>query len=161
MSEENVRTYFAQFGLENRVVDHQEMGDTVEHAAKLLGCQPKEIAKAMTFLVEDVPVLITMAGDAKVDNHKFKAKFHTKAKMIPKEDVETRIGHLPGAVCPFAVDPDVRVYLDESLKRFDTVYTAGGSTTSTIGLSIPELETYAQPIEWVDVGKNWQSSQAN
>ncbi|GAF38408.1 hypothetical protein FC83_GL001660 [Agrilactobacillus composti DSM 18527 = JCM 14202] len=156
MSVENVKAYFKQLHLPGRVVEHAAIGDTVAHAAQLLHCQPAEIAKSMTFLVHDQPVLIVMAGDAKVDNKKYKQAFATKAKMIPGDEVAAIIGHEPGAVCPFAVKDDVAIYLDDSLKRFETVYTAGGSTNSTIGLSIPELAKYTHFLDWVNVGKGWQ-----
>ncbi|AUJ29407.1 MULTISPECIES: YbaK/EbsC family protein [Liquorilactobacillus] len=155
MSIENVRQYFKQFGLADRVVEHDHIGDTVAHAAQVLNCEERQIVKAMTFMVDDQPILIAMAGDAKVDNHKFKATFHSRAKMIPFDQVESLIGHIPGAVTPFAVNPGVKIYLDASLKRFKTVYTAGGSLNSTIKLSLGELEKYTKLTDWVDVGKGW------
>lgn len=155
MSIENVRQYFKQFGLADRVVEHDHIGDTVAHVAQVLNCEERQIVKAMTFMVDDQPILIAMSGDAKVDNHKFKAAFHSRAKMIPFDQVESLIGHIPGAVTPFAVKQDVKVYLDASLKRFDVAYTAGGSLNSTIKLSVAELEKYAKPVGWIDVGKGW------
>ncbi|MDI6666749.1 YbaK/EbsC family protein [Leuconostoc falkenbergense] len=155
MSIENVREYFSQFNLDNRVVEHSDIGDTVTHAAQILGCEEKQIVKSMTFIIHEKPVLVALAGDAKVDNKKFKNEFQSRPKMIPFEEVEKLVGHVPGAVTPFAVNKDVRVYLDVSLKRFNTVYTAGGSLNSTIMLSIDELEKYASPVDWVDVAKGW------
>lgn len=155
MSYENVKSYFDQAGLGNRVVVRDHIGDTVEHAAEAIGCEPARIAKTMSFLVNDQPILIVMAGDAKVNNTKYKACFHQKAVMIPGSQVEALIGHLPGAVCPFALKEGVQVYLDVSLKRFDILYTAGGSLNSTIQLSLEELEQHAAPAEWVDVCKGW------
>lgn len=155
MSLENVKNFFSEYGLQDRIVEHDSIGDTVAHAAQTLNCKEAQIAKTMTFFVYDAPILISMAGDAKVDNKKFKAVFQAKAKMIPGNEVEQIIGHIPGAVCPFALNDDVKVYLDISLKRFETIYTAGGSLNSTIKLSLKELEKYAQPINWIDVGKGW------
>ncbi|WP_311406843.1 YbaK/EbsC family protein [Liquorilactobacillus uvarum] len=158
MSIENVRNYFKQYGLEDRVVEHEHIGDTVSHAAQVLGCEERQIVKAMTFMVDDQPILIAMAGDAKVDNKKFKATFHSKAKMVPFDQVSKLIGHVPGAVTPFAVNENVKVYLDISLKRFETIYTAGGSLNSTISLSLSELEKYSNFTEWIDVAKGWVSN---
>ncbi|MGX4593205.1 YbaK/EbsC family protein [Leuconostoc sp. JNUCC 76] len=154
MSVENVRQFFKKYHLENRIVEHENIGDTVEHAAELLKCEIKQIAKSMTFIVEENPVLIVLAGDKKVDNKKFKSTYNSRPKMIPFDQVADRIGHIPGAVTPFAIKSDVKVYLDVSLKRFETVFAAGGSTNSTIELSIDELENYAHPLDWVDVGKD-------
>lgn len=155
MSYEKVKDYFEQAGLGDRVVVREHIGDTVEHAAEAIGCEPARIAKTMSFLVDGKPVLVVMAGDAKIHNPKYKACFHQKAVMIPGDQVEELIGHLPGAVCPFALKEDVRVYLDVSLKRFDLLYTAGGSLNSTVKLSLEELVRYAEPVEWVDVCKGW------
>ncbi|MFD1671616.1 YbaK/EbsC family protein [Agrilactobacillus yilanensis] len=155
MSYEQVKQYFTSQGLAQRVVVHEAIGDTVVHAAQVLGCTPAHIAKTMSFLVNEQVVLIVMAGDAKVDNKKFKAEFSKKAKMVPRTVLESRVGHGPGAVCPFALKPDVAVYLDMSLQRFKTVYTSGGSVNSTVKISPSELEVYAHPVKWVDVGKDW------
>lgn len=155
MSYEKVKGFFDRAGLGERVVLRDHIGDTVEHAAEAIGCMPEHIVKTMSFLVDGQPILICMAGDAKVNNTKYKAGFHQKAVMVPGDQVEERIGHLPGAVCPFAVNEGVKIYLDVSLKRFDTVYTAGGSVNSTVELSLGELETYAAPEGWIDVCKGW------
>lgn len=155
MSYEKVKSYFDQAGLGDRVVVREHIGDTVEHAAEAIGCEPARIAKTMSFLVNEKPILIVMAGDAKVNNTKYKACFHQKAVMIPGSQVEEMIGHLPGAVCPFALKDGVEVYLDVSLKRFDILYTAGGSLNSTVKLSLEELEQHAAPAGWIDVCKGW------
>lgn len=154
MSYENVKKFFDQVGLGDRVVVREYIGDTVEHAAKAIGCKPEYIVKTMSFLVDGKPILICMAGDAKVNNTKYKACFHQKAIMIPGDRVEEMIGHVPGAVCPFAVREEVKVYLDISLKRFSVVYTAGGSIVSTVKLTLEELEKYAVPECWIDVCKD-------
>ncbi|MCD8015325.1 MAG: YbaK/EbsC family protein [Lachnospiraceae bacterium] len=155
MSYEAVKKFFEEKNLGDRVVVRDHIGDTVEHAAEAIGCKPEHIVKTMSFLQDGKAVLICMAGDAKVDNPKYKAMFHQKAVMIPGEQVERLTGHVPGAVCPFAIPADVDVYLDVSLKRFEVIYTAGGSLNSTVKLSLPELEKYANPVSWVDVCKGW------
>lgn len=155
MSYEKVKEYFNSKGLGERVIVREHIGDTVEHAAQSIGCKPAQIAKTMSFIVNEKPILILMAGDTKVDNQKYKACFHQKAVMIHGSQVEKLIGHVPGAVCPFAINKDIPVYLDISLKRFETIYTAGGSLNSTVTLSLVELEQYASPVEWVDVCKGW------
>lgn len=155
MSYENVKKYFDQVGLGERVVVREHIGDTVEHAAEAIGCKPEHIVKTMSFLLDGKPALVCMAGDAKVNNTKYKACFHQKAVMIPADQVEKLIGHVPGAVCPFAVCEGVKVYLDISLKRFSTVYTAGGSINSTVKLTLEELEKLAAPQCWIDVCKGW------
>lgn len=158
MAIELVRAYFEQFGMAGRIQEFDTSSATVELAAQAIGCAPAHIAKSLTFLVEDKAVLIVAAGDAKVDNPKFKAQFHTKAKMLTPEEVERLIGHAVGGVCPFAVKDGVSVYLDISLKRFDMVYPACGSSNSAIGLTIPELEQYAGSLGWIDVCKNWETA---
>lgn len=155
MSYEKVKEYFKQNGLEDRLTVREQIGDTVEHAAQAIGCEPARIAKTMSFFVSGEPVLVVMAGDAKVDNRKYKDCFHQKAIMIPGNQVEEIIGHQPGAVCPFAIREGVKVYLDISLKRFDIVHTAGGSLNSTIKLSVEELEKFAMPEKWIDICKGW------
>lgn len=155
MSYEKVKAYFEGKGLGDRVVVREHIGDTVEHAAIAIGCKPEHIAKTMSFLQNGNPVLVCMAGDAKISNPKYKETFHQKAMMIPGPQVEELIGHGLGAVCPFAVKEGVSVYLDISLKRFETVYAAGGSVNSTVTLSVPELEQYSCPVGWVDVCKDW------
>ena len=157
MSIEKVKAYFAQFGMEDRVLEFPVSSATVELAAQALHCEPCRIAKTLSFAVGDTPVLIVAAGDARIDNHKYKARFATKAKMLTPEQAAQRIGHAVGGVCPFAVQPGVEVYLDASLKRFDTVFPACGSSNSAIELTIPELEQYSGYKDWVDVCKDWQA----
>lgn len=156
MSIQKVREYFAQWGMEDRVQELSQSSATVEEAAAALHTEGKRIAKSMSFLVDDQPILVIFAGDARVDNHKFKMRFHKKATMIKYDDVERLIGHPVGGVCPFAINPGVAVYLDESLQRFQTVFPACGSANSAIELTLPELETYSHAKEWVDVSKGWQ-----
>ena len=155
MSYENVKFYFESAHMGQRVMEFEQSSATVEEAAEAVGCEPRQIAKTMSFLVGDTPTLIVTAGDTKIDNKKYKAAFHQKAKMIPKELVETYIGHAPGGVCPFAVKPEVIVYLDVSLKRFDKVYPAGGNGHSAVELSIGELEQFSHSVQWVDVCSGW------
>ena len=155
MAIERVREYFRKFGMEERVQEFEVSSATVELAAEALHCEPCRIAKTLSFMVNEAPILIVTAGDAKIDNSKFKAKFKTKAKMLGYEEVEGYIGHAVGGVCPFAINEGVTVYLDESLKRFQTVFPACGSSNSAIELTIEELEKYAAPTEWVDVCKGW------
>lgn len=153
MSIEKVKEYFDKFGLKDNVLELLESSATVELAAKALGCEEARIAKTLSFIVEEKPVLIVTAGDVKIDNSKYKSTFHTKAKMLKFEDVEKLIGHAVGGVCPFAVNEGVKVYLDESLKRFKTVFPACGSANSAIELTIVELEKYSNSIAWIEVTK--------
>lgn len=156
MSIEKVRAFFREKGIEDRVQEFPVSSATVELAAQALGVEGKRIAKTLSFLVGDQCVLIVAAGDAKVDNAKFKAQFHTKAKMLPHDLVPEYVGHAVGGVCPFAVKEGVAVYLDESLRRFETVFPACGSSNSAIELTIPELMAYADTDAWIDVCKGWQ-----
>ena len=158
MSIEKVKDYFRQYGMEGRVLEFPVSSATVELAAQALGCEPGRIAKTLSFLVGDRAMLIVAAGDAKVDNHKYKAQFGVKAKMLSADEVTELVGHAVGGVCPFAVNEGVTVYLDESLKRFDTVYPACGSSNSAIELTIPELERYSGFAGWIDVCKGWAES---
>lgn len=153
MSLEMVKEYFKRYGIENRIQELKESSATVELAAKALDTEPECIAKTLSFKVEDKPILIVVAGDVKIDNAKYKAKFNTKAKMLQPDEVEELIGHKVGGVCPFAIKENVKVYLDVSLKRFDYVYPAAGSGNSAIKLSIEELERYSNYSEWIDVSK--------
>lgn len=159
MAYEKVKDFFEQIGLSERITEHASTGDTVEHAAEIIGCTPAEIAKSLSFLVNEKPVMVVMAGDARVNSSKFKAKFHQKPAMVPREDVEQLIGHKPGGVCPFAVNEDVPVYLDISMRRFEKVHTAGGIDTATLWVSIAELEKYSGAVEWVDVCKGWYENE--
>ena len=156
MSIENAREYLKKFGLDNKIRDFDTSSATVELAAQALGCEPERIAKSLSFLVDDAAVLIIAAGDAKVDNRKFKDFFQQKAKMLSPEDVERMIGHAVGGVCPFGVKSGVKVYLDKSLKRFGTVFPACGSSNSAIELTLDELERTSGYVSWVDVCKNWE-----
>ena len=156
MSIQRVKEYFRALGMEGRVLELDMSSATVELAAQALGCRPCRIAKTLSFLVEGRPILIVAAGDAKVDNPKYKARFGTKAKMLTPQEAEELVGHAVGGVCPFAVNGGVTVYLDESLKRFETLFPACGSSNSAIELSIPELERYSGFESWVDVCKVWR-----
>ena len=153
MSVETVREYFKQYGMEDKVLEFELSSETVELAAKAAGTEPCRIAKTMSFMVADEPILILLAGDVKVDNRKFKDTFHTKAKMLSGDQLIELVGHPHGGVCPFAVKEGVKVYLDESLKRFETVFPAAGSANSAIELTISELERTSGYIAWVDVAK--------
>ncbi len=155
MAIEPVKAYFRQYGMEDRIREFSVSSATVELAAQALGCQGCRIAKSLSFSVNGEPILVVAAGDARVDNAKFKAQFTVKAKMLSPEDTLSRIGHAIGGVCPFAVKEGVKVYLDASLKRFDTVFPACGSSSSAIELTIPELEQYSACAGWVDVCKDW------
>ena len=154
MSVEKVRAYLEHFGVSDRIREFDVSSATVELAAQAVGCEPARIAKTLSFLVDGRCVLIVAAGDAKIDNSKYKAQFHTKAKMLSHEEAETLIGHAVGGVCPFAVNEGVDVYLDESLKRFETVFPAAGSANSAIELTCEELFDYSRAKEWMDVCKN-------
>lgn len=153
MSVEKVREYFKKYNIEDRIQEFEESSATVELAAKALKCEPKRIAKTLSFKVNDKPILVVVAGDAKIDNSKYKAQFNKKAKMLTYDEVLELIGHPVGGVCPFAINDGVEVYLDKSLKRFETVYPACGSANSAIELSIEELEKYSNYASWVDVCK--------
>ena len=157
MSIEAGRAYFRQFGMEDRVQEFTVSSATVDLAAKALGVEGARIAKTLSFLLGDACILIVAAGDARVDNKKYKERFGLKAKMLAHDDVPEYIGHAVGGVCPFAVKDGVKVYLDESLKRFETVFPAAGSANSAIELTIPELEKYSKFDGWVDVCKDWRT----
>lgn len=156
MAIEKVREYFKGFGIDNRILEFDVSSATVELAAQALGCEGKRIAKSLSFNINGDAILVVCAGDGKVDNAKYKATFGVKAKMLTPDEAVTLIGHAVGGVCPFAVNDGVKVYLDESLKRFETVFPACGSSNSAIELTISELEKYSAYIEWVDVCKGWQ-----
>lgn len=156
MAIEKVRECFARWGIQERILEFDVSSATVELAAQALNCEGARIAKTLSFLVGEESVLVVAAGDARVDNHKFKETFGVKAKMIPGDEVEQRIGHAVGGVCPFGINAGVRVFLDESLRRFETVYPACGSSNSAVCFTIPELEKYSAAERWVDVCKDWQ-----
>lgn len=157
MSIERVKAYFKEFGMEEKIQEFQVSSATVELAAKALGCQPQRIAKTLSFLIDGHAILIVAAGDTKIDNPKYKAQFGAKAKMLSPDQVEELVGHGVGGVCPFAVNEGVKVYLDVSLKRFETVFPACGSTNSAIELSMDEMEKYSGYEEWVDVCKGYSA----
>ena len=154
MSIEKVRNYFKSLGIEGKILEFDVSSATVELAAKALNCEPGKIAKTLSFSVDEKPVLIVCAGDAKIANSKFKACFKTKAKMLAHDDVERLVGHGVGGVCPFAVNDDVAIYLDESLKKYDFLYPACGSSNSAIKLTVGEIEKYSHAVGWVDVCKD-------
>lgn len=156
MSIEKVRAYFQKYGMEDRIQEFDVSSATVALAAEALHCEPQRIAKTLSFYVEGHAVLIVTAGDTKIDNAKYKAQFGTKAKMLSVDEVETMVGHAVGGVCPFAVKEGADIYLDISLKRFDTVFPACGSSNSAIELSIEELEKYSGSKEWIDVCKGYE-----
>lgn len=155
MAIEKVVSFFKQYGLDKKIQQFDQSSATVELAAQALHCQPCRIAKTLSFIVNDKPILIVAAGDAKIDNAKFKAQFKTKPVMIAFDQVEEKIGHAVGGVCPFAVNEGVRVYLDVSLKRFETVFPACGSSNSAIELTVDQLQKYSHYAAWIDVCKNW------
>lgn len=155
MAIEKVKAYFRKYGMEERIQEFDVSSATVELAAEALHCEPQRIAKTLSFMVENEAVLIVTAGDAKIDNPKYKATFGKKAKMLSPDEVEALVGHAVGGVCPFAVNEGVKVYLDISLKRFETVFPACGSSNSAMELTIPELEKYSGYTEWVDVCKGY------
>ena len=158
MSLERAKAHLERFGLADRIQLFDVSSATVELAAQAVGCEPARIAKTLSFLHEDGAVLIVCAGDAKIDNSKFKAQFHHKATMLTPEQVLAFTGDIIGGVCPFAIEhPDVTTYLDISLKRFDIVYPAAGSANSAVELSLPELEECSGRAGWIDVCKGWQT----
>lgn len=159
MSISRVREYLGRFGLDDKVLEFETSSATVELAAQAVGVIPARIAKTLSFALPDGPILVVAAGDAKIDNPRFKAQFHAKAKMPGFDEVEALIGHGVGGVCPFGVNDGVRTYLDVSLKRFDTVFPACGSANSAIELTYDQLEAAAQNCQgWVDVCKGWREA---
>ena len=154
MAIEKVRDYFKQWNIETRILEFQTSSATVELAAQAVGCAPERIAKTLSFKLAEKCVLVVAAGDARIDNSKFKAHFKTKAKMLSAEEVEHLVGHGIGGVCPFAVNSNVDIYLDDSLKRFETVFPACGSSNSAIELTCDELFRYSDAEKWIDVCKN-------
>ncbi len=160
MAIDAVKAYFRQYGMEDRVLEFPTSSATVELAAQAAGCEPCRIAKSLTFLVGEGAVLVVCAGDAKIDNGKYKAQFGVKAKMLTPDQVETMVGHAVGGVCPFGIREGVAVYLDRSLRRFQSVFPAAGSSNSAIELTIGELERYSGYTAWVDVCKGWNEPDA-
>lgn len=156
MSVERVRNYLKQWDLQEKIQEFEVSSATVELAAQAVGCEPARIAKTMSFLVDGRAILIVLAGDVKIDNRKFKDRFHVKASMIRQEDVERLTGHPVGGVCPFDVKEGVDVYLDDSMKRFEVMFPAAGSANSAVGLTLKELETASRCTGWVDVSKPYE-----
>lgn len=153
MAIERVREYFAERGIADRIQEFDVSSATVELAAEALGCEPCRIAKSITFHAENKVIMIVTAGDCKIDNSKYKKQFGTKARMLGRDEAENLVGHAVGGVCPFAVNEGVEIYLDNSLKRFETVFPACGSSNSAVEFTIPELEKYTDFHSWVDVCK--------
>ena len=153
MSLERAKAYLAEKGYADHIIELEDSSATVQLAAQALGVEPGMIAKTMSFLIGEEAILILTEGTAKVDNRKYKDTFHMKAKMIPFEEVENWIGHAPGGVCPFGIKEGIKVYLDESLKQFDTVYPAAGNDHSAVKRTIAELEEVAGAADWVNVCK--------
>lgn len=158
MSVEAVKEYFSHYGIADRIREFPVSSATVELAAQALNCAPERIAKTLSFKLKKAgkSILIVTAGDAKIDNPKFKAVFGERALMLKADEVETTIGHPVGGVCPFGINPGIDVFLDDSLKRFESVYPACGNSNNAIELTIPELEKYTQFKQWIDVCKNWE-----
>ena len=156
MAIDKVKEYFRQYGREKDILEFEASSATVELAAKAANVIPARIAKTISLKLEDGCILVVTAGDARIDNAKYRAEFKTKAKMLPHDEVEVLIGHEVGGVCPFAINDNVAVYLDISLKRFDTVFPAAGNGNSAIELTCQELYEYARASAWVDVCKEWE-----
>ena len=153
MSLAKAKKYLEEKGYVDHIIELEDSSATVELAAQALGVEPGMIAKTLSFLIGDTPILILTEGTVRIDNHKYKDTFHAKAKMIPFDDVEAYIGHAPGGVCPFGIKEGIPVYLDESLKKFDIVYPAAGNDHSAVKLTIAELESVSGEKKWVDVCK--------
>lgn len=158
MINETVKKWLDNRGLGDRLTEHSETIDTVEHAALQIGCTEAEIAKTLSFIVDDEPVVVVMAGDGRVNSSKFKAKFHTKPHMIPRDQVEELTGFQPGGECPFGVPSDIPVWLDVSMKRFEYVHPAGGNEFTSVKLTPDELEKASGAVGWCDVCKGWRES---
>lgn len=154
MSLEKAKEYLQKYGLEKRIMEFDVSSATVEEASKAINCKQEEIAKTLSFIVDNTPILIVVSGDSKIDNSKFKTEFHTKAKMIPFDSVEELIGHAVGGVCPFGINKNVEVYLDNSLKRFNIIYPACGSSNSAVRLTLEELGKTSNYKKWIDVCKD-------
>lgn len=155
MSIEKVREYLKQFNKDNDILEMEQSTATVELAAQALGTEPARIAKSLSFQDGEGAMIVVVAGDVKIDNKKFKNEFNFKAKMLTPEDAITFTGHAVGGVCPFALPKDVSVFLDESMKRFETMFPACGSSNSAIEVTLHELEEYSNSQKWIDVCKDW------
>ena len=153
MSLVKAKEYLTKYGLENKIMEFDVSSATVKEAAKAINCKEEKIVKTLSFIVNDIPILIAVAGDSKIDNSKFKEEFQTKAKMIPFDNVEELIGHAVGGVCPFGINENVEVYLDNSLKRLSIVYPVCGSSNSAVKLTLYELEKASNCKKWIDVCK--------
>jgi prolyl-tRNA editing enzyme YbaK/EbsC (Cys-tRNA(Pro) deacylase) len=156
MINEKVKNFLIKNKLGDRLTEYSETIDTVEHAAQQVGCTESEIAKTLSFMVDDKPVVVVMAGDGRVNSSKFKSQFHTKPHMIPRESVEDLIGFQPGGVCPFAVNSNIPIWLDISIKRFDYVHPAGGNAFTSVKVSPTELEAVSGAEGWCDICKGWE-----
>ena len=159
MPADKVREYLKTKGLETSISVHPGTIDTVEHAAQQIGCSEAEIAKTLSFLVDEKPIIIVMAGDARVNSSKFKSQFHQKPSMIPRDMVLELIGHEPGGVCPFAIKEGVPVYLDVSMKRFEKVHPAAGDEFTSAELTLDELFAVSGALDWCDVCKGWEGEE--
>ena len=156
MLNENVYKWLDERGYADRITEHTETIDTVEHAAQQIGCTEAEIAKTLSFIVDEKPVVVVMAGDGRVNSSKFKALFHTKPSMVPRDKVEELIGFVPGGVCPFGVPERIPIWLDISMKRFGYVHPAGGNEFTSVKLTPEELEKVCGAVGWCDVCKGWE-----
>ena len=153
-----VKEFLEEKGFGDRFTEHAETIDTVEHAAQQIGCTESEIAKTLSFIVEEKPVIVVMAGDGKVNSSKFKAQFHAKPSMVPRDKVEELVGFAPGGVCPFGVDKSIPVWLDLSMKRFAYVHPAGGNEFVSVKLTPEELEKVSDAVGWCDICKGWEET---
>ena len=156
MINERVKNWLTERGFGERLTEHAESIDTVEHAAQQIGCSEAEIAKTLSFIVDEKPVIVVMAGDGRVNSSKFKAQFHTKPSMIPRDMVEELTGFQPGGVCPFGVPENIPVWLDVSMKRFEIIHPAGGNEFTSVSLTPDELEKATDSEGWCDVCKGWE-----
>lgn len=156
MINEKVYRWLKEKGFEDRIETHTDTIDTVEHAAKQIGCLEAEIAKTLSFIVDEKTVIVVMAGDTRVNSSKFKAQFHTKPSMVPRDRVEELIGFFPGGVCPFGIDKSIPVWLDVSMKRFDIIHPAGGNEFTSVKLTPKELEEASEATGWCDICKGWE-----
>ena len=156
MINERVKNWLTERGFGERLTEHAESIDTVEHAAQQIGCSEAEIAKTLSFIVNEKPVIVVIAGDGRVNSSKFKAQFHTKPSMIPRDMVEELTGFQPGGVCPFGVPENIPVWLDVSMKRFEIIHPAGGNEFTSVSLTPDELEKATDSEGWCDVCKGWE-----
>lgn len=159
MRNEKVYEWLKDKDFEDRLTEHSETIDTVEHAAQQIGCSEAEIAKTLSFIVDGKPVVVVMAGDGRVNSSKFKALFHTKPSMIPRDKVKELTGFAPGGVCPFGVPADIPIWLDVSMKRFEYVHPAGGNEFTSVKLTPDELEKASDAVGWCDVCKGWEETE--